>query len=209
MQERILAAAGELFGHFGFSKTTADEIALKAGVSKRTLYKYCDNKRSLLDAYIEAKLTEIRDQLSYILQQNMDFSEKLRHITTQVAMSLSGLSSHFLEDLQRSVPEVWERISGFRREMVHTYFPKLLDEGIKTGHFKKNINKGIAVILMMHAMEIIIQPSWVSSLPDDLAKDIPNRPDALFDAIIEMIYEGIHTGETLIQQQKLQQLSKH
>ena len=43
-QERILDAAFERFKHFGFLKTTVDEIARQAQVGKGTIYSYFKNK---------------------------------------------------------------------------------------------------------------------------------------------------------------------
>ncbi|TVQ14354.1 MAG: TetR/AcrR family transcriptional regulator [Bacteroidetes bacterium] len=197
MKDRIIKASDSLFKQYGFSKTTADEIARQAGMSKRTLYKYFESKLQILDTLIEEKLVFLKTELNEILGLKIDFPEKMRRITTSVAVTLSGMSVHFLEDLQRNTPQIWEKISGFRKEMVHDYFPMLLDEGIKEGHFKKTINKGIAVLLMMNAMEIIINPKLVSALPDGLAQQVPVRPEELFDKIIEIIYDGIHQGDSI------------
>ncbi len=197
MKDRIIKAADVLFAQYGFSKTTAEEIARQAGISKRTLYKYFESKLQILNTLIEEKLEFLRVELSEILSLKIDFPEKMRRITTSVAVTLSGMSSHFMEDLQRNTPKTWEKISGFRKEMVHVYFPMLLDEGIKEGHFKKTLNKGVAVMLMMNAMEIIINPQMVSALPDGLAQQVPVKPEELFDKIIEIIYDGIHQGESI------------
>ena len=39
-EEQIINAARELFKNYGFKKVSMDEIARKAGVTKRTVYKY-------------------------------------------------------------------------------------------------------------------------------------------------------------------------
>ncbi len=197
MKKRIVRASEELFFVFGYSKTTSDEIAKKAGVSKRTLYKYFESKKQILNQVVDDKLLHLREELQDILKLTVDFPEKMRRITTCVALTLSGLSRHFLDDLRTNIPPVWEKISGFRREMVQVYFPMLLDEGVREGHFKKSINKGVAVLLMLNAMEIIINPEINRNLPGELAQEIPARPEDLFDKVIEIIYEGIHQGESL------------
>ena len=197
MTDRILNASEELFGRLGFSKTTANDICRNAGVSKRTLYKYFESKLAILENIIDGKIEYLNSQLKEVLALQTDFPEKLRQISTCVAVTLSGLSSFFLEDIQRNAPHVWEKISGFRKEMVQNYFPMLLDEGIRHGHFKKELNKGVAVLLMMNAMEIIINPVMLRSLPGDLATQVPVRPEELFDKVIEIIYDGIHKGDSL------------
>ncbi|MBZ0297680.1 MAG: TetR/AcrR family transcriptional regulator [Anaerolineae bacterium] len=49
---RILSAAARLIGHYGYEKTTIDEIARDAGVAKSTLYTRWKTKESLVYAVI-------------------------------------------------------------------------------------------------------------------------------------------------------------
>ncbi len=195
--KKVLSAAEELFDHFGYSKSTSDEIAQKAGISKRTLYKYFDSKKKILEVFINQKIETLRNELDRILAKQIIFPEKMRRITTQVAVTLSGISPHFLNDLRINVPDVWQKISDFRRDMVHIYFPMLLDEGIREGHFKPDLNKGVAVLIMVNAMEIIINPQVTETLPAALLQDIPQKPEELFDKVIQIIYDGIHEGESI------------
>lgn len=48
--QRILAAAEELFATQGFAKTTVEEIAAAAGVSKGLVYRHYESKEALLEA---------------------------------------------------------------------------------------------------------------------------------------------------------------
>lgn len=47
-REKVFNAAVELFSRFGFKKTTVDEIADQAGISKRTLYQVFPSKEKIL-----------------------------------------------------------------------------------------------------------------------------------------------------------------
>lgn len=192
MKEKILLASEDLFYRFGFTKSTSDDIAKQAGLSKRTLYKYFQSKQEILETFIRNKFEKLRSELDSILKQKHDFPEKIREITTLIAVSLSGLSPFFLDDLKINVPEQWQKISDFRRELVQDFFPGLLDEGIREGHFKPFINKGVAVLVMLNTMEIIINPGLVRNLPPKLSANVPDEPDKIFNFIFEIIYDGIH-----------------
>jgi AcrR family transcriptional regulator len=54
-RRRILAAADELFYSAGIRSVGVDEIAEKAGITKRTLYYHFPSKDSLIAAYLEAR----------------------------------------------------------------------------------------------------------------------------------------------------------
>jgi AcrR family transcriptional regulator len=51
-RQRILAATAEVLGRNGMTKLYLSEVALQAGVSRPTLYRYFADKRELLDAFV-------------------------------------------------------------------------------------------------------------------------------------------------------------
>ncbi len=57
-RQRLLEAAAQAFAIHGFSKTTVEEIAASAGVSKGLVYAYFDSKDDLLSAVLDSTLDE-------------------------------------------------------------------------------------------------------------------------------------------------------
>ncbi|KAA3643482.1 MAG: TetR family transcriptional regulator [Chloroflexi bacterium] len=55
-QERILAAAAELFVHYGYDKTTVDDIAREAGVSKGAIYLHFKSKDELFETLLVSEM---------------------------------------------------------------------------------------------------------------------------------------------------------
>ena len=55
--QELLDAALELFVEKGFAATRAEEVALRAGVAKGTLYLYYASKEELLKAVIRERLS--------------------------------------------------------------------------------------------------------------------------------------------------------
>ena len=51
-RERLLAATAEVMGRNGMTKLSLSEVALQAGVSRPTLYRWFGSKKELLDAYV-------------------------------------------------------------------------------------------------------------------------------------------------------------
>jgi TetR/AcrR family acrAB operon transcriptional repressor len=57
-RQRILAAASQSFAAAGFSKTTVEEIAAAAGVSKGIVYRHFRGKELILEALLERTLDD-------------------------------------------------------------------------------------------------------------------------------------------------------
>ena len=61
-QERVLAAALGVFGRYGFRKTSMDEVARAAGISRQGLYLYFASKEALFRAAVCQELDCITEQ---------------------------------------------------------------------------------------------------------------------------------------------------
>jgi len=62
-RQAILDAATQLFLRDGFDRSSVDEIAEAAGVSKRTLYDYFGDKAGLLQAVFDESSTRLLDRI--------------------------------------------------------------------------------------------------------------------------------------------------
>ncbi len=51
-RDRILVATAEVMGRHGMTKLSLSEVALQAGLSRPTLYRWFGSKKDLLDAYV-------------------------------------------------------------------------------------------------------------------------------------------------------------
>jgi len=106
--ERILEAATELFADPGFAKTTVEEIAKRAGVSKGLLYDHYPSKEALLeavwarqvDAWMQATAAAVKyapgalaETIGDVLAASVRYARSeplLRRILMQDPGSLSG-----------------------------------------------------------------------------------------------------------------------
>jgi TetR/AcrR family transcriptional repressor of mexJK operon len=62
-EDQLLDAAEEIFLSHGYSGASVDDIVLKAGISKATLYKYFHDKESLFRAVIDRRCVQQRERL--------------------------------------------------------------------------------------------------------------------------------------------------
>ena len=74
-EEQIINAARELFKNYGFKKVSMDEIARKAGVTKKTVYKYFSSKQELLKFFINEELVNMKKIIEDTEKNNTDFFE--------------------------------------------------------------------------------------------------------------------------------------
>ncbi|MEV8314004.1 TetR/AcrR family transcriptional regulator [Streptomyces sp. NPDC059900] len=104
----ILSAARELFLADGFDRTSVDAVAARAEVSKRTVYDYFGDKRTLLQAVVdavgEAMITTIRRTLDDTLSDipgDAGLEDALVTFSMRIATDMLGSAEY--ATLQRLV----------------------------------------------------------------------------------------------------------
>jgi AcrR family transcriptional regulator len=65
-EDQLLDAAEEIFLSHGYAGASVDDIVLKAGISKATLYKYFHDKETLFSAVIDRRCVEQRARLQAV-----------------------------------------------------------------------------------------------------------------------------------------------
>jgi len=188
IKERILRQAEQLFFQFGYSKVTMDEIAASIGISKKTLYKFFPGKEYLFKELITTMKCSIDVHIDNVWNdEKMDFMDKLKSVMNFIGKQTTRLQAPLLEDLHKNFPELWQEIHDFRKANAVTRFTAFINEGVKTGVFRKDIDRELIVLFYLHAIQGLINPETLSQLP--------YTANQVFDAIIRIIFEGILTEE--------------
>jgi len=78
VRENILKIAQEIFSKFGYKKTTLDDIANAVRKGKSSLYYYFNSKEDLFQEVIQKEADILREELSKVLQKDIDPAEKLK-----------------------------------------------------------------------------------------------------------------------------------
>ena len=161
-------------------------------MSKKTLYTHYTTKEQLLYEIVDEFFKSITSYNDAIINDaSIDFRTKILKIFTKVATVLAGISPFFIEDISRNAPIVWIHIQNLKSQFAFQRFQSLLDEGMQKGFIRKNVNKSLAVVLYASAIETIFNPSFTRNIPQDILKDLPFSPSAIFEGVVKIIFEGI------------------
>lgn len=187
-RNRILEAAREQFFQLGFTKVTMDEIASGLGMSKKTLYRFFSGKDELLREVVELNKGEIERGLDDILQdKSLNFVERLKRLIAFLATRLSRISPLFMQDLRRNAPQLWKEIEAFRRQRATGVFGGLIEEGVREGVFRGDVDRQLLTLMYINLIQGIIHAEVLSQLPLSASQ--------AFEAIIKVLFEGILTDE--------------
>jgi AcrR family transcriptional regulator len=100
-RERVLAVALEVFGRYGFRKTSMDEVARAAEISRQGLYLYFASKEALFRAAVRQELdTALGDASRALDEEGAGLDQRLvaaldawlgRYVGSMLASDIAGL----------------------------------------------------------------------------------------------------------------------
>jgi AcrR family transcriptional regulator len=188
LKERILNKAREIFFQYGYTRVKMDEISDALGISKKTLYKFFESKENLLREIIERMKLNIRTNCDIICDNsNMEFIQKLKTLMNYIAKTSSLLRGPLPEDIQKNHPEIWRDVNEHRKKESLAKFAGLINEGVASGDFRKDIEQQVIVLAYVNAVSSLINPELLSQLP--------YTGNQVFEMLIKIIFEGILTDE--------------
>ncbi|CAN5267423.1 hypothetical protein BH11CYA1_BH11CYA1_33010 [soil metagenome] len=117
-REKILAAATWLFGYYGFEKTTVDDIAEKASISKGSVYLEFQNKEAILVAVVQQFTSRELERINQLVKEaKAPYLEVLRELLHGHVLSYWSIASgqlHSPEVIASANPSIMAEIINFQ-----------------------------------------------------------------------------------------------
>jgi AcrR family transcriptional regulator len=138
--QQLLEAALTLFAEKGFAATRAEEVALRAGVSKGTLYLYYPSKEELLKAVIREHLSSrIAAGAAAVEKHRGPVAELLREVFARWWIEVfdsptSGVFKLIVSEV-RNFPDIAEFYVTEVIQPAENLIARMLQRGIDSGEF--------------------------------------------------------------------------
>jgi AcrR family transcriptional regulator len=184
---RILAAAGECFAARGFSKTTVEELASRAGVSKALVYHHFKSKERILDLLLQRTLADWEDVTRVDLLAG---GSVLKGIADMLRTSLAYAREHpvlqsLIElDSRVLVSSDAGRTMRAQMEALRSSLREAVAAGVERGELRDDLDvtRAAEVLLINHLafVQHVLEPDWI---------DVSD--DALLDAGLDILVRGL------------------
>ena len=126
----LVIAAADVFEAKGYRNATIDDIALAAGVSRPTVYKYTPSKVALLDSMVDAICADLQGRLDAVLAPGDAPADRLRRfidLHVDAATKMHSFYAIVFSEQSELSPRARTRFREFARRAAAD-FQRLLDE---------------------------------------------------------------------------------
>jgi AcrR family transcriptional regulator len=183
-KEQVIRSAAELFKEKGYAAASMRDLAQKLGIEAASLYSHIRSKEEILHTLCFDMAADFRASLNEVENLKASASEKLKrgiigHVQV-MARDLTASAVFMNEHRHLSQPSLRDflllRINYINR------FKDIIEEGIRTGEFKKNIDTKLSVMTLFSSLNWM--PMWYS--PESSID-----PTQLGQQLAEMLVNGL------------------
>jgi len=183
-QDRVLAAGREILLSQGLRSITTNEIARRARVSKKTLYRLFPSKDALVEAIVVSFLEENLARWDAILERAGSAIDRILASLEFVGQFMPQIQSQLINQVETVAPQLWSRIDAIRLQRLRK-LKTLMEEAQAEGFLRADIDPDHWILLLTGTIRSVLTPKAL------LRTGIPLM--GLLQSIKSIYYDGLLT----------------
>lgn len=134
-----------MFLKLGFKSVTMDDIATEMSISKKTIYKYFENKELLITEGTMMVHEKIHETITSIVAQNHNAIAENFEIRKMFKEMFNAFDNSPIYQLKKHYPEIHNQFMCRELDDCNAVFKQNIEKGIVEGLYRKDINIETAV----------------------------------------------------------------
>lgn len=194
VKEEMIEGISDLFLKYGLRSTSMEDICTHLKISKKTLYQFFSNKDDVVEQVMLHRRNnrKVQEDIENLLQQ--DAIQALMLIRDHIISDFSSRLPANMFDIKKYHPEVYERILQLDSEFSYITLRKLLNNGIESGYFRKELHLDVQIYLFTKQLSILGEPEMISSIQYPI--------DIVISTIMDNFIRSISTPEGIKELEK-------
>ena len=162
MEEKILNAAFELFQQNGVKSVSMDDICRHLSISKKTLYKWFDNKDAIVHAAITNYLNYVQCTCETQKAESKNALHELFLMMEMMRNVFSKIHPSVFYDIKKYHPETWQLWINHKCEFILTKVKENLQRGMEEKLYRADLDVEILSRLRLAFLDIAFDPNIFS-----------------------------------------------
>jgi AcrR family transcriptional regulator len=157
--EKILSCSIELFGQYGFKSITMDDIARRAGISKKTLYQHFANKQEVVNESVTWYKHNTTENCACVLEDAENAIEAMVRILAFFDGLYKRINPMAMFEMQRFFPEAYKKFRDLLMERDVVMVRDNILQGIKEGLYRPDLNADLLARYRIETSLLALQPT--------------------------------------------------
>jgi len=129
-----------------------DEIALKLGISKKTIYQFYADKNELVNEVIIKILDHNKDCCHAYKKVAKNAIEEIFLAMEMVQEMFENMNPSMLYDLEKYHPESYEKFILYKNNFLYKVIRENLEWGKKEGFYRDDFNTGMVTLIRLETI---------------------------------------------------------
>ncbi len=149
----ILERSSTVFMKYGLKSVTMDDLCREIGVSKKTIYKYFEDKTDLVHSILASKLDLDKSACDLCSASSENAIAELINTSRFVSEQFANINPTVFYDLQKHYPSAWKMMHDHKWDFVLNNIRNNIIRGKKENLYRDNINPDIIARYYVSAMD--------------------------------------------------------
>lgn len=158
IKDRILQAAIGLFTRNGIKSVSMDDIATHLGISKKTLYKWFENKDQIVSAVIANHLNGVQGECESIIGYARNAVDEMVQMMDWAKRQFANMNPTAIHDLRKYYPAAWSLFHSHKSNYILTQIQANLHRGVKEGLYRADLDVEVLSRLRLAQIDILFDP---------------------------------------------------
>jgi TetR/AcrR family transcriptional regulator, cholesterol catabolism regulator len=155
---KIVEKSASLFNKYGIRSISMDDVAKELGISKKTLYQYVSNKNELIEYLLQLEYEKISAIIDDVKALNLNAIDSLLLVSKKISQVHQDNNPSVEYDLIKYYPEIAKNSKSKIKKLAYEQVKINLEQGIKEGMFRSELNSEIVAGLYLQKMDSIMEP---------------------------------------------------
>ncbi len=152
----LLEKSADLFKKYGIRNLTMDDVAKELGMSKKTIYRFVENKAELVKLTLQNYLDAERKQLEAMLKPAENSVDEMIHMIAYFFNQVSDFNPSALTDMQKYYPETWDIYNKYRFHFMLNRIEENLKNGVKQGVYRNDLDADIISKIYIGGIDMLV-----------------------------------------------------
>ncbi|GAA4002185.1 TetR/AcrR family transcriptional regulator [Hymenobacter fastidiosus] len=158
IKDRILLAAIGLFTRNGIRSVSMDDIATQLGISKKTLYKWFENKDQIVHGVMQQHLSQTQGECDALVGQSDSAVGELFRMVDWTKSQFADMHPSIFHDLQKYHPVSWQLWLGHKNQYILAQIVDNLRRGMAEGLYRADLDVDVLARLRLAEIELAFDP---------------------------------------------------
>ncbi|WP_461791460.1 TetR/AcrR family transcriptional regulator [Pedobacter sp.] len=181
-----------LFLQKGYSNVLIDEIAMRSGVTKKTLYNHFDSKKVLFSECMNTFIEDFEKGAHEILScKHSVLMDKIEAYLDFIGRKLNGASTIFWKNLKDEVPDIWSEMVNKRQKMLLGHLSQMTRLAVVSNEIKDDGLAEMAIVMYISAMEKMNDAEYMSRFPVEIQRSLPSDISERASKALTLVFDGL------------------